>query len=107
MLRREHHVSRAIECVWPRSEHANLRIVIGDLEIDLGAFASTDPIALKQFDSFGPIKPFQFVDQPLGKSRDSQHPLPHRPAHNWKSADFAFSIHDLLVRENGPELRTP
>ena len=47
MFGREHHVSRAVKCVWPRRKYADFFIVIVDLEIDFGAFAPADPVSLK------------------------------------------------------------
>src|ERR1700736_5903690 len=108
MLWREHQESAAIKRVWSRGEHADLLFVmIVDLEIDLCAFAAPNPISLKQFDPFRPIKSFQFIDQAFGVSGDPQHPLPHWSPDDWKPADLTFSIDNLLVRQNRPELGTP
>src|SRR5581483_1039242 len=70
MFRREHHISRAVKSIGSRREHANPRVVLIDLEFDLGAFAAANPIALKQFDSFRPIESLELVDQTLGVRGD-------------------------------------
>src|SRR5207237_179338 len=66
-------------------------------KFDLGAFTSSDPVSLQKLDPFGPIEIFQFVGEALGKGRDPQHPLPHRPANNRETAHFTFAVNDLLV----------
>ena len=72
MFRREYQERAAIKGIRPRSEDANFvaatatRIIdAGYREIDFCAFASANPIALKQFNSLGPIKFVQFIEQPL------------------------------------------
>src|SRR5262245_38808818 len=117
MFRREHQERSAVKRVGSCRENANLVIAIADRgagsfdsgyrKIDFRAFASTNPIALKQFDSFWPIKIVQFVEQPLGISSDRQHPLPHRPSNNREAANLAFPIYNLFVGQNGAQFRTP
>ena len=98
MLRREHHVGRAVERVGARGEDfegsasfqlaACLGLQAGSLrylENYRRAFAFPDPVALQQLDRLGPIERFEFVDQALGKRGDAQHPLPHRPAHDGET----------------------
>ena len=117
MLGREHHVSRAVKRVGARGEDANLivaganrqsRVVApGYREIDFCAFTPTDPIALKQFDPFGPVESVQLIQQPLGIGGDAQHPLPHRSSNDGKAADLAFPVDNFFVGQDGAELRTP
>ena len=106
MLGREHHVSRTIERVWPRGKDMDFLLVV-DLELDLRAFASTDPVALQQFDSLRPIESVEFIEQALRISGDAQHPLPHRSLKDWETADVAFSVDHLFVGQNGSKFRTP
>ena len=107
MLWREHQECPAIKRVRSRREYADLLFVLVDLEIDLGAFTPADPIALEQFNSLRPIEAFQFIDQSLCVSGDTQHPLPHRSPDDRKAAHFAFSVDHFFVRQDGAELRTP
>src|SRR6266481_5583004 len=107
MFRREHQECTAVNRVGSRGKNANLLIYILNLEIDLRALASANPVALEQFDSFGPIQFVESLEQPVRKSSDTQHPLPHRSSHNRKSADLAFSVYNLLVGQNCAEFRTP
>src|SRR5512133_809742 len=107
MFRREHQECTAVNRVGSRSENANLLINTLNLEIDLRALASANPVALEQFDSFGPIQFVESLEQSLRKSSDTQHPLPHRSSHNRKAANLAFSIYNLFIRQDSSQLRTP
>src|SRR5436190_24398123 len=107
MFGRENKECPTVERVGTRSKNANLFIAFVDFEIDLRAFAAADPIALKQFDSFGPIKFVEPIKQSLRIRRDAQHPLTHRPSNNRESANFTFSVHDFLVGQNRAQLWTP
>src|SRR4029434_3127764 len=107
MFRSEHQECTAVKRVGTRSENANLLIRVLNLEVDFRTFASADPVALEQFDSFGPIKSREFVEQSLRICSDTQHPLPHRSSHNREAANFAFSVNNLLVRQDCAQIRTP
>src|SRR6266508_5186616 len=107
MFRREDQECTAVNRVGSRSENANLLIYILNLEINLRALASTNPVALEQFDALGPIQFVESLKQSLCKSGDTQHPLPHRSSHNRKTANLAFSVYNFLVRQDRAQLRTP
>src|SRR5690242_8657793 len=107
MFRREHQKCTAVKRVGSGSENANLLIHVLNFEIDLRAFASADPVALEQFDSFGPIKSREFVEQSFRIRSDTQHPLPHRSSYDREAANLAFSIHNLLVRQDRAQIWTP
>src|SRR5512133_2956961 len=110
MFRREHQECAAVNRVGSRSENANFGAGItapGYSKIDLRALASANPVALEQFDSFGPIQFVESLEQSLRKSSDTQHPLPHRSSHNRKAANLAFSIYNLFIRQDCAQLRTP
>src|SRR5215510_16586119 len=100
MFRREHQECTAVKRVGTCCENANFLVAFVDLEVDFRAFASADPVALEQFDSFGPIKPVEFIEQSLRIRGYTQHPLPHRSSHNREAANFAFAIYNLLVRQD-------
>src|SRR4030095_3264544 len=107
MFRREHQERTAVNRVGSRSENANLLIYILNLKIDLRALTSANPVTLEQFNSLGPIQFVESLEQSLRKSRDAQHPLPHRSSHNRKAANLAFSVYNLLVRQNCAEFWAP
>src|SRR6516165_3657643 len=107
MFRREHQKCTAVKRVGSGSENANLLIHVLNFEIDFRAYASADPVALEQFDSFGPIKSCEFVEQSLRIRSDTQHPLPHRSSYDREAANFAFSSHNFLICQDCAQLRTP
>src|SRR5204862_1353521 len=107
MFRREHQECTAVNRVASRSENANLLIYILNLEIDLRALASANPVALEQFDSFRPIQFVEFIEQSLRIRSDAQHPLPHRSLNDRKPANLALAIYNLFVCQNGAEFRAP
>src|SRR6478735_9509645 len=107
MFRREHQECTAVKRVGSRCENANLLVYILNLKIDLRPLASANPVTLEQFDSRWPIQFVESVKQSLRKGSDTQHPLPHRPSHNRKAANLAFSVYNLLVCQNCAEFRTP
>ena len=107
MFRREHQESTAIKRIRSRSEDAKLvaGMAAGIIdahyrEIDFRALAPANPIALKQFDSLGPIKFVEFIDQALRIGRDTQHPLSHRSSNDREAANFALSVNDFFVGKN-------
>ena len=73
MLGGQHHVGCTVKCIRPRRENANgsVSILVARSglearglrysEIDFGAFAASDPIALEQFDSLRPIESLKFI----------------------------------------------
>src|SRR5262245_42620512 len=107
MLGREHQECPTVKRVGTRGQKANLLIAFVDFEIDFRAFAVADPIALKQFYSFGPITFVEPIKQSLRIRCDAQHPLTHRPSNNREPATFTFSVYDFLIGQNRAQLRTP
>ena len=107
MLGGEHHVIRSVDCVVSRGENADALVDPGNREFDFRAFAPPDPVSLEKLDSCGPIEVFQFIGEPLGERRDSQHPLPHGPAHDWEAAHLAFAVNDFFVGQDGSQIRAP
>src|SRR6266581_2932307 len=107
MFRREYQECTAVNRVGSRSENANLLIYILNLEIDLRALASANPVALEQFDSSGPIELFEFIKKSLRICSDTQHPLPHGSPDNRKPPDLALSIYNFFVGQNCAEFGTP
>ena len=58
-------------------------------------------------DALGPVETVEFIHEPLRVCSDAKHPLAHRATLNGMSADFAFSINDLLIRKHSAEFRAP
>ena len=83
VLGREHHVGRAEQRVGPRREHVDVGVLVPlDREVDLGADAAADPVALHQLDRVGPVEQVEVGEQPVGVRGDAQHPLLQRaPEH--------------------------
>ena len=86
MLRREHHVRRAVERVGPGGENSNR--LAADLAGSADALAGTRtsapslrPIQFRcsSLMPSGQSRPSSSSIKPLGISGDPQHPLPHRP----------------------------
>src|SRR5215467_2334170 len=100
MFRRQHQECTTVKRVWSCCENANPLIHVLNLEIDLRALASANPVTLEHFDSFRPIKALKFVEQSLRVRGDTQNPLPHRSSHNREAANLAFSVYNFLIRQD-------
>ena len=71
MLGSEHYIGRAIKRVGAGGENPNFVAAVagrgagvidsGYSKVDFRAFAAPNPVALKQFDSLGPIESVQFL----------------------------------------------
>ena len=107
MLRRQHQVGGAEECVGACCEdgHRLLHAIQG--ETHLGTLAATDPVSLEKFDGFGPVEGVQIRDQAFRVGRDAKHPLTHWAAFHGEPPHLALSIHNLLVGEHGAQTRAP
>ena len=77
-------------------------------EVDLGAVAPPDPVALHRLDAVGPVEQFEVVDQAVGVGRDAHHPLAHVALEHGEVAAVAAAVGgDLLVGDDGAEPGTP
>ena len=106
-LWRKHHVRRAEQRVWTRGKNRDLRIGILDLENDLRALGSADPVALHFLERIAPLDAVEIVQQTLGVGGDAQHPLPHRLAFDRETAHLADAVLDLLVGKHRAQLGAP
>ena len=88
VLGRQNHVRGAEQRVGPRREHAQrqIRASPSNRELDLGAFAAADPVALHFLRALRPVEPVEPLEQRVGVLRDLQHPLAQRPAHAREAA---------------------
>ena len=87
------------QCLW---------VVVGHhLELCLGTFRTTDPVALGLLQGVGPVDGLQAVEQTLGISRDAEAPLAHEFLFDGITATFAHAIDNLVVGQHGAEHGTP
>src|SRR5437773_11351338 len=109
MVWRQYQEGAPLKGVRASSKNANGRDAARrrQLEIDLSAFASTNPVALLEVYSLGPIEVVKLVEQPLRIRGDAQHPLPHRSPNNREAPNLAFSVDDFFVSQHCAELLTP
>ncbi len=105
MLRGEDHERRAEQRVRSGREDAQpvaaRLVVIGcDLEVDLGAFGSADPVRLLEADRLGPVDARE-IEQLVGVFRRSQVPLLEVALLDWRAASPAVAVgpFDLLAGE--------
>jgi len=107
VLGADHHVGRPEHGVRPGREDPQLAPGADDGEVDLGALAAADPVALEVLDRFGPVEALEVGKEALGVGGDPQHPLLHRLADHRVAADLALAVGDLLVGEDGAQFRAP
>ncbi len=108
MLGRQHHEGGAEQSVGARGEDADPPVrAADDLEVDIGAFRATDPIALQSFGRFGPVDPLQIVQQPLGVLGDPEKPLIQVTLRHLGGATLAAPVYDLFIRQHGLAGRAP
>ena len=102
----EHHERRTEERVGAGGEHGDRSG--GGVEVDPGAVAAPDPVALHRRDGVGPVEQVEIVDQPVGVGRDPHHPLAHVAREHREVAAVAATVGgDLLVGDDGAETGTP
>ncbi len=101
-----HHVRRSVQRVGPRRVHGQRVFAADEREIDLGAFAPPDPVALLLL-RLGPVQIFQIRGEPVGVGRDAELPLAQRLAHHREVAALAAAVDDLFVRQHRAQLRAP
>lgn len=108
VFRGQNHVGGPEESVRPSGVDPNDLFVVGDLEVNLGAFAAPDPVLLHELDRLRPVDQVKVVLQPVGVGGDSQHPLAQRTAEDRVVAAFAASVvGHLLVGQYGAQCRAP
>ena len=99
--------ARRRPCLLPGVEAAAGRRGRGDQEVDFGAGASPDPIALQLFDAGGPVESLEFALQTVGVGGDPQHPLPQRNPHHGVPSPLADAADHFLVGQHRAERRAP
>ena len=95
-------LSRSSHRLSPQSE-------LSQLEVDLGALALADPVALHNLDPLGPVGHLiQVVQQPLGVGGDLEEPLLQLALLDLRARAPAAALGiDLLVRQHGLIDRIP
>ena len=96
----------AKQCVGSRSEYVN--VACGGRKGDTGTGASTDPVALHQFDRFWPIKSIKIIEESVGVCGDPHHPLAHVALEHWIVPNIAAPIGgDFFVRQDRSQTGAP
>ena len=103
----EHHVGGAEQRVRASGEDPDRALDAGEREIHLGPDRAADPVLLHLERAVRPVDQLQVLEQPIGVSRDLEHPLAHRPADDGEVADLALAVDDLLVGQHGAEPGAP
>ena len=97
---------RAEQRVGPCCEDADRAGVGG--EVDLGAVATPNPIALHGLDRVGPIEEFEVVDQAVGVRGDPHHPLAHVALEYGEVAAVRTAVgSDFFVGNDSAEAGAP
>ena len=106
---RDHEERRAVQRVRAGGEHGDRLVPALDRELDLGALAAADPVALHQQDRLGPLalQRGHVRQQPVGVLGDLEVPLGQDPPDDLGAAPLAPARDDLLVGQHGLVHRAP
>ena len=112
MLRRDNHVCGSKECVASGSVDLELlvgrfSVLVGDSKINLGAFASANPVSLHCLYALRPVKAFQIFKQAVSISRDFKNPLTDDFMSDLGTASVAVTFFYFLVGKTCETARTP
>src|SRR5258708_1510233 len=97
MLRRQNDVGSAEERVWPSGKDSHFLIASRDRKMNLGSFASANPVTLQSLNRIRPIEPIQFVDEAISARGEAKHPLAHRAGAYREPASLALAVNDFFV----------
>ena len=90
-----------------RTCREDLQLVITDRKPNTCALGSSDPLALHDPGRLRPVDEVEILEQAIRILGDPEHPLAKRLSKNGMPPTFAAPVDDLLVREDGAQLRTP
>ncbi len=108
MLRRQHHVGHAEYGVDTGGEDADLLGAIGDLKVELDAFAAADPVRLHDTHALGPLGELgEVVEESVSVVSDLEEPLLAQLLADGTSAAPALAAGGLLVGEDELALGAP
>ena len=101
MLGRHHEEGRAEQRVGAGREDRVVDAELAAAEVDLGAVAAADPVALHRLDVLGPVDRVEVVEQPVGVVGDLEEPLLELAQLDLGAAALAVAVDHLLVGEHG------
>src|SRR6185369_4988365 len=104
-----HDRTRAVNSVDARCEHTNLLLAVFHAEVDVCAFAATDPVTLSLQDFFGPavFDLFYVGDELLGVGGNAQEPLFQVALLDNRTAAPADPARRLFIRQHSFFFRAP
>ena len=103
----DHHEGDAENRIGPRGEDFEFTVESLNVEEDLRADRTADPVALDLFERVAPFEPFQSVEHALRIGRYAQQPLLHAFLHYGESAAHRQSVFYLVVGQHRTQLRAP
>ena len=95
----DYHVCRAEKSVTARCEDADLFADCG-VEVNLRTVGSSDPVALRELDTFDIVYGVKVVDEPVRISGYFQHPLTFCLMDDIAVAALALTVDDFFVRKH-------
>ena len=101
------HERYAEDRIGPRGEDFQFLVRALNVEEDLGALRTSDPVALDLLQRVAPFEPVQSVEHPLGVGRHAQQPLLHALLLDRIAAAHRKSVMHLVIGQHRPEFRTP
>ena len=88
-------------------EDGKVHILVCHFYLNLGTFASTNPVLLGFLDALAPLDGFQTVQQTLAIGTDTQAPLAHLLLFHRVAATLTHTVHHLVVGQHGAQSWTP
>jgi len=108
VLGRQHHVRRPEQGVGAGGEDGQRLVGVGDLEVDVRALGTADPVPLHRGDLLRPVDQRQVVGQPVGVGGDPHVPLPQGALEHREVAALGAALGgDLLVRQHRAQTGAP
>ena len=107
VLRGDDEVGGAEEGVRPGGVHLERAVHARDVEGELRALGSTDPVSLHLLDGLGPVEVVEVVEQAVAVRGDLEHPLLHGFANHRVAAALGDAVHHLLVGQHRAERGAP
>ncbi len=107
VLGSDDHERDAEDGVGARGEDFELAVRTLDVEEDLRADRTADPVALDFLERIAPGELVETVEHTLGVGRDAEQPLLHALLLDGEAAADRKPVAHLVVGEHGAQLRTP
>ena len=112
----DHHVRGAEQCVWSRGENTERleraragapTIITLHGEMNLRAFAATNPFRLLRARALWPIDQLQIIQQAMRVLGNAEHPLLEWLAQDRKTTALTLAVNDFLIGKHGAKFGTP